>query len=55
MKSGYESLIWVNDENGKEYVCSLDQFSGKKAFEQLTDEEKKRCSDVNQIVGTERW
>ena len=55
MKSGYESLSWVNDKNGKEYVCSLDQYSGKKSFEQLTDEEKKRCSDVNQIVGTERW
>lgn len=55
MKSGYESLTWVNDKNGKEYVCSLDQITGKKSFEQLSDEEKKGCSDVNQIVGTERW
>ena len=55
MKSGYEQLVWVNDRRGKEYVCSLDGQSADKSFEQLSDEEKKRCSDVNQIVGTERW
>ncbi len=55
MKSGYESLTWINDKNGKEYVCSIKNFDGKKSFDQLTEEEKKQCSDVNQIVGTERW
>lgn len=55
MKSGYESLTWLNDKDGREYVCSLDTLGGKKSFEDLTDEEKRRCSDVNQIVGTERW
>ncbi len=55
MKGGYESLSWINDKNGKEYVCSLGEDGGKKSFEELTEEEKKRCSDVNAIVGTERW
>ena len=55
MKSGYESLTWLNDKDGKEYVCTIDNTDSKKTFEQLTDDEKKRCSDVNQIVGTERW
>ncbi len=55
MKHGYESLTWVNDKDGKEYVCSIDQFAGKKTFEQLTEEEKGRCDNVNVIVGTERW
>ena len=55
MKSGYEQLVWVNDNKGKEYVCNLENPSSHKSFEQLSDEEKKRCSDVNQIVGTERW
>lgn len=54
MKGGYESLSWVNDKDGKEYVCSLDN-ADNKTFEQLTDEEKKTCANVNQIVGTERW
>jgi len=55
MKSGYESLTWLNDKDGREYVCSLDNFPEDKSFEDLSDEEKRRCSDVNQIVGTERW
>ncbi len=25
MKSGYESLTWLNDKNGKEYVIYLDE------------------------------
>lgn len=55
MKHGYESLTWVNDDNGKEYVCRIDQSGGKTSFEQLSEDDKKRCVDVNEIVGTERW
>ena len=54
MKPGRRSLVWLSDENGKEYVCSLDD-SDKKMYEELTEEEKRKCADVNQIVGTERW
>jgi len=54
MNGGYEALSWVNDKDGKEYVCSF-KSGDKKSFEQLTEEEKKTCADVNQIVGTERW
>ena len=55
MKGGYESLIWVIDKNGKEYVCSLDNLDSTRSFDQLSEEERKQCADVNQIVGTERW
>jgi len=55
MKSGYESLAWLNDKDGKEYVCSLENQNNVTSYEQLSDEEKEKCSDVNQIVGTERW
>jgi hypothetical protein len=55
MKSGYDSLTWINDKDGKEYVCSIDNNGKKASFEQLTEEEKKHCSNVNEIVGTERW
>lgn len=55
MKSGYESLIWLNDKSGKEYVCSIDNLDKRRSFDQLTEEEKRQCTDVNQIVGTERW
>jgi len=55
MKSGYDSLKWVNDKDGKEYVCSIENSGERNSYEQLTEEEKKTCSNVNEIVGTERW
>lgn len=55
MKSGYESLTWLNDKNGSEYVCSIESNGAKKSYELLTEEEKKTCTNVNEIVGTERW
>ncbi len=55
MKSGYESLAWLSDKEGKEYVCSFDSSKEATSYEQLSDEEKTTCSNVNQIVGTERW
>ncbi|MGA7276364.1 MAG: hypothetical protein WBW79_00355 [Desulfocapsaceae bacterium] len=55
MRGGYESLIWLKDNNGKEYVCYLDDAADKESFEQLSEEQKRKCADVNQLVGTERW
>lgn len=55
MKSGIASLTWISDKNGKQYVCSLKKGSEKKSFEELSEDEKRKCADVNQIVGTERW
>lgn len=53
---GYESLVWVTDRDGKEYACPLEVIKGNlKAKEELTEEEKARCLDVNEIIGTERW
>ncbi len=54
MKGGIESLTWLSDNNGKEYVCSLGS-TEKESYDDLTEEEKRHCTDVNQIVGTERW
>lgn len=56
MRGGYESLVWLNDSNGREYVCYIDDIKGnKKSFDELTDDEKRHCENVNQLVGTERW
>ena len=55
MKSGYESLVWLQDKSGKEYVCYFDDVADKKSFDQLNRDEKNHCADVNQMVGTERW
>jgi hypothetical protein len=49
---GYESMIWVKDRNGKEYSCYLEDIKNP---ENLTEEEKAKCMDVNALIGTERW
>ena len=56
MKGDYGSMVWVNDNAGKEYVCTVDvKHSNEKKYEKLTKEERGTCQDVNQIIGTERW
>lgn len=53
MKGGIKSLVWFNDRNGKEYLCSLGDHEIH-SFEDLSEEERKQCADVNQIVVTAR-
>jgi hypothetical protein len=56
MKGDYGSLAWVNDKEGHEFVCTVDKDHLKETkFENLNDNEKSTCQNVNQIVGTERW
>ncbi len=49
---GYESMVWVQDRNGKEFSCYREDI---KNTEEITDVEKVKCLDVNTIIGTERW
>jgi len=44
----YEKMIWVQDKNGKEYVCYMSDLKDK---DNLTDEEKAKCLDTSQVVG----
>ncbi|MHB8790775.1 MAG: hypothetical protein ACYDBT_12935 [Desulfobulbaceae bacterium] len=53
---GYESMVWIRDRDGREYACYLDDIKGKiKTGEELTPEERAKCLDVSEIIGTERW
>ena len=55
-KGGYEAMVWIRDKDGKEYACYAHALKGKiKAKEELSDEEKEKCMDVSQLIGTERW
>ena len=49
---GYESMIWVQDRDGRQFSCYLKDIKNP---EELTDEEKAKCLDVNTLIGTERW
>ena len=53
---GYEGLVWVNDDKGRELVCTLDSVRpGVRRFDDLNEGERRSCRDVSEIVGTERW
>lgn len=56
MKGGYESIVWIKDNNGKEYACYADDIKSNDAVKGLLNEtDRSRCLDVSEIVGTERW
>ena len=52
---GYESMVWVNDRNGKEFACYRNDMENIEHFEELPEEMQERCLDVNSLIGTERW
>lgn len=54
--SGYKNLIWLRDNEGKEYVCNIAGLRRKfKDGGELSSEERCCCRNINEIVGTERW
>jgi hypothetical protein len=54
--NGYESLAWIKDKSGKEYVCPISVLKGDISDRvELTEEDRQACMNVNLIVGTERW
>jgi len=56
MTGGYESMVWLNDEDGKEFVCYLEDIGGDATTpRKLSAEERAKCLNVSEIVGTERW
>jgi len=56
MKGDYGTFTWVNDEHGKEYVCTVEkEHFDEDKYENLTDDERNTCVNVNEMVGTERW
>lgn len=56
MKSGYESMVWLNDKDGREFVCYIGQVGNDiKSTEDLKESDFRKCINVNSIIGTERW
>ena len=44
----YQRMVWIKDENGKEYVCYADEL---KTPGHLSREDKKHCLDESQVLG----
>lgn len=52
---GYESMVWVSDTTGREFACYINDLKDIEHFEDLPDEVRGKCLDVNHLIGTERW
>jgi len=54
--NGYESLVWIKNENGREFYCDADAVREDFVDGQpLNEQEQAACTDVSLIIGTERW
>ena len=47
----YQRMVWIRDKDGKEYACYIDDLKGIKKKEDLTDEEKEKCTDISLVLG----
>ena len=48
IKKEFEKMVWVRDKEGKEYACYVTDIKKK---EDLTEEEKAKCLDLNTVLG----
>lgn len=44
-------MVFIQDKDGKEYACYIDDLKNIKRKEDLTDEEKEKCTDLSQVLG----
>jgi hypothetical protein len=51
MRGDYSSMVWVDDSEGREFVCTADfEHMDEKEYERLNEKERASCSNVSQIV-----
>ncbi len=47
----FQKMVWVRDKDGKEYACYIDDLKSIKKKEDLTEEEKAKCTDLSLVLG----
>ena len=47
----YKNMVWIKDKNGKEYACYASDLKNIKRADDLTEEERSKCTDLSQVVG----
>lgn len=47
----YKKMVFIQDKDGKEYACYIEDLKSIKRKEDLTDEEKEKCTDISQVLG----
>jgi hypothetical protein len=47
----YQRMVFIQDKNGKEYACYIEDLKNLKKKEDLTPEEKEKCMDISLVLG----
>ena len=47
----YQRMVFVNDKNGKQYACYVNDVRDLKPGEKLTDRERAKCMDLSLVLG----
>jgi hypothetical protein len=47
----FQKMVWIKDKEGKEYACYIDDLKNIKRKEDLTEEEKAKCTDLSVVLG----
>lgn len=47
----FQKMVWVQDKDGKEYACYIDDLKQIKRKEDLTEDEKAKCLDLSEVLG----
>jgi hypothetical protein len=47
----YQNMVFVHDKNGKEYACYAGDVKNFKRGEDLTENEREKCTDLNLVLG----
>ena len=51
----YAEYVFIYDKEGNEYACPVSSLKGQvKSTKELSSEEKDKCLNMAEIVGTER-
>lgn len=47
----YQSMVFVHDQDGKEYACYARDLDNRNEEHALTEDEKERCMDLSLVLG----
>jgi len=47
----FQKMVWIQDKDGKEYACYIEDLGQIEKKEDLTEEEQKQCMDLNTVLG----
>lgn len=47
----YQKMVFIQDKDGKEYACYIEDLKNIKKKEDLTPEEKEKCMDISLVLG----